>query len=559
MMCALYSHSQNYTVSFTGVGAAMVIEIVQVENLTQGTKITLGGNEKLKLVGLTSAQSHTSGLPSSLMIYPNPAYDNVTANFFAPASGSVSIAIYDVSGKILLHRIFNLPVGMHSFDIVGLSCGIYLIQVKSENYNYSGKAVSRTEQNKSLHINYLGGSKDPDALPQLKNNFDEPVMLFNEGDRLKFTAISGNYRTVVTDIPATDKTIFFNFMDCTDGDGNHYPVVEIGNQTWMAENLKTTKYNDAQNVSLQVDGNLWATLLKMPLYCWYQNDKVNKNISGALYNWFAVNTNKLCPSGWHVPSDEEWKLLEKNIGLTSEQSDATGWRGTHEANKLKETGTNHWEANENATNETGFTARAGGYRNGTNGTFTNMNISGDWWTSTETAKNSELAWYRGIASNSDQIDRTAYAKRMGCSVRCTKGDVVVPKDVLKIYFTTVYINRDNEVGSGEWRIYIKINGITEVYIPKYEADAKMSIPIYQTFYTDPSWDKLNLEFIAYEFDDEFIGGPTWNLIGAVPVTYNKTGDIWPGDILGGKQIVLDAGYAGEGKVTLNYYLNYKDQ
>ena len=97
-----------------------------------------------------------------------------------------------------------------------------------------------------------------------------------------------------------------------DKDRNVYKTVIIGTQVWMAENLKTTKYKDGTAIPLVTDGNAWAAL-STPGYCWYNNDAATyEDTYGVLYNWYTVNTGKLCPTGWHVPSDAEWTTI-RNI------------------------------------------------------------------------------------------------------------------------------------------------------------------------------------------------------------------------------------------------------
>jgi uncharacterized protein (TIGR02145 family) len=114
----------------------------------------------------------------------------------------------------------------------------------------------------------------------------------------------------------------------------------------MAENLKVTKYNDGTDIPLVTDEGEWKSLLT-PGFCWYKNDEETyKKTFGALYNWYAVNTGKLCPTGWHVPIDEEWFTLMNFLG-----------GDTQVRGKLKEVGTSHWgNPNFGATNESGFTA-----------------------------------------------------------------------------------------------------------------------------------------------------------------------------------------------------------
>jgi uncharacterized protein (TIGR02145 family) len=134
----------------------------------------------------------------------------------------------------------------------------------------------------------------------------------------------------------------------TDADANVYASVTIGTQVWMVENLKTIKYKDGTAIAYPgSDFMLWANNTD-GAYAWYNSEIANKNTYGALYNWHAVNTGKLCPTGWHVPSGDEWIAMVTYLG-----DNAGG--------KLKEEGTVHWQTpNEGATNETGVTALPGG-------------------------------------------------------------------------------------------------------------------------------------------------------------------------------------------------------
>jgi uncharacterized protein (TIGR02145 family) len=195
----------------------------------------------------------------------------------------------------------------------------------------------------------------------------------------------------------------------TDIDGNIYKTVIIETQVWMAENLKTTKYNDNTAIENISDNTTWGTL-STPAFCWYKDDvSTNKDTYGALYNWFAVNTDKLCPFGWHVPSEKEWTKLTDYLGG---EEIASGI--------LKEAGTLHWNSpNLGATDYFGFTARPGGYRTGlTIGSFRAKGYLGYWWTSTE----DDLIGARGRLMRFDEGDIILGTglKRNGFSVRCLK-------------------------------------------------------------------------------------------------------------------------------------------
>jgi uncharacterized protein (TIGR02145 family) len=193
----------------------------------------------------------------------------------------------------------------------------------------------------------------------------------------------------------------------TDADGNVYPTVVIGTQTWMAANLKTTKYNDGTSIPLVTNGTVWSTDTTAA-YCWYNNDDTTyKNPYGALYNWYAVNTGKLAPTGWHVPSDAEWATL---VAYLADSTTAGG--------KLKEAGTSHWQSpNTGATNSTGFTEVPSGSRY-SNGLFY---LNGEYgWLWSTTASSSSQAWHEYLVYNSAAIYRVADVKNIGFSVRCVK-------------------------------------------------------------------------------------------------------------------------------------------
>jgi uncharacterized protein (TIGR02145 family) len=235
-------------------------------------------------------------------------------------------------------------------------------------------------------------------------------MAYTPGDRLKFTGISGIYSTVKTDIPATDKIIDFEFISCTDGDNNNYPVVKIGTQIWMAANLKTTSYNEGSAIQYTSDETEWKGLTT-PGYCWYgNNEAANKDIYGALYNWFtvnaAVNGNKnACPVGWSVPDENDWTTLTTFLGG---ENTAGG--------RLKETGLSHWlSPNTGATDEYGFAALPGGLR-GYLGAYNDTGTGGLWWSSIQ--YDATNAWNRQITNTMSDFSYYSYEKQYGFSVRC---------------------------------------------------------------------------------------------------------------------------------------------
>jgi uncharacterized protein (TIGR02145 family) len=167
--------------------------------------------------------------------------------------------------------------------------------------------------------------------------------------------------------------------------GTGYPIVGIGNQCWMRDNLN------------YATGSSWC----------YANNAANCNTYGRLYNWSTAIT--ACPSGWHLPSDAEWKTLEMHLGMTQAQADATGWRGTNQGSQLS-------TLTLNGTNSSGFTALMSGYRD-TNSSFYSLDSRTHFWSSTESGS---FAWRRSLGTSNFTVGRNTDSKKYGFSVRCLR-------------------------------------------------------------------------------------------------------------------------------------------
>ena len=201
----------------------------------------------------------------------------------------------------------------------------------------------------------------------------------------------------------------------TDVDGNVYKTVKIGNQWWMAENLAVTRFNDGTSIefcSVTSLDTVWSSATEATY------TSFNDGLSGFLYNYTVVESEKnIAPEGWHVPTDEDWKLLESEIGMTSSETESLGWRGTIEAEKLASQYSEGWSSEILfGTDEFGFNAKPGGCRlfNGE----TNMQADvAFWWTATTIGNE---GWYRYIDANQTRIFRQHTYKGYGMSIRCVK-------------------------------------------------------------------------------------------------------------------------------------------
>ncbi len=227
---------------------------------------------------------------------------------------------------------------------------------------------------------------------------------FGEGD------IAVTLTATITKGEAIDSlTIYQTVKEDTstviDIDGNVYYTTTIGNQVWLRQNLKTTRYNDGMPIPNVLDSIEWSGLNSGAL-CWYKNDSLTYcNPYGALYNWYAVNTGKLAPKGWHVATDSDWSILLDRID-------------PYAAGNLRDTSSIYWLFSyPGVDNLTGFSAVAAGNRTST-GRFINIKMSGWWWTSSE--YNPTSSRYIGIYGSTSTIERNYYEKSMGFSVRCVK-------------------------------------------------------------------------------------------------------------------------------------------
>ncbi len=235
-----------------------------------------------------------------------------------------------------------------------------------------------------------------------------------------FTAHSSNTGTETVTASYQGQTAqatvnVFETGSVTDIDGNIYRTVKIGNQWWMAENLKVTHYRNGDPISNVTNSTAWYNY-STGAYCAYDNDENNADIYGYLYNWNAVaDTCKIAPEGWHVPSDEEWKELEMVLGMSQSEANSTAWRGNI-GYKLK--ATSGWEIPGNGTNLSGFSALPGGYRFSISAYFGQLGRSATFWTSTE--QDNKNVWHRYL-QRYDQVNRYYNKKiEMGMSVRCVK-------------------------------------------------------------------------------------------------------------------------------------------
>ena len=408
-----FAFSQNYLISFAASGASNYIDSVSVENLSQGTNVMLNPGDSLLLIGTIGIIEQFNSV-DMLQIFPNPMSNKTTLSFVAKQAGNTSVTIYNASGNKITGINEFLPKGLHQYQVSGLPKGAYIIYVTGNLFDYSSKLICQSNTQSNVRINYVSdkGNRNTNLKNGTQHKQSKSIvnMDYTYSDQLLFKGYSYNYTTLVADVPTESKTISFEFVECVDYDGNHYPVVQIGEQLWMAESLKTTHYRNGSPIPNVIDNDEW-TELETGAYCWYDNDISHKAVYGALYNWYtAIDDNNIAPVGWHVPTKEEI------ITLTN----ASPGGYSHNGGKLKETGNEHWiNPNVGATNETGFTALPGGHRLNDDGLFYEIGLGSYFsWSSTEDW--GQNAWYSAVESVNDRAYLYGYWRKCGFSIRCVR-------------------------------------------------------------------------------------------------------------------------------------------
>lgn len=279
--------------------------------------------------------------------------------------------------------------------------------------------------------NIIGGSDMPFSVTAIDTigpivppiyQYNPLTSVYDEADTIKplygYWVLSAESLIVGTVIDTTPPP-----STVTDIDGNEYETVIIGEQCWMAENLKVTHYRDGTPIQHLFLDSLWSNvdISDSGAYCYYDNDTSNIANYGLLYNWFAVdNEHGLCPTGWYVPSDEDWQGLELYLGMDSVFVDSLAFRGTNQGSQLagiSELWASGILEDDPGFGSSGFDAVAAGTRS-YSGPYSNWFRYGYFWASTE--KYSISAWMRSIADYRTGVNRGYGSKLYGNSVRCIR-------------------------------------------------------------------------------------------------------------------------------------------
>ena len=323
------------------------------------------------------------------------------------ANGLVSI---EIGGGI---------VEMGGFSAINWANGPYFIKTETDPTGGTSYTITGTSQLLSVPYALFSGNG------VLGVSATGDTLYLGNGEHIIIPGISvsnnsgGGGQTGITQHSCGADSVHnpnLTYGSITDHDGNTYRTIVIGTQEWMAENLKTSHYSNGDLIPLITSPTTWQGL-ETGATCFYNNDSAAYNCPyGRLYNWYAAaDPRNVCPTGWHVPSDEEWSAcinyLDPNAdGGTNVLNTAGG--------KMKSTGTQYWSCpNTDATNESGFSDLPGGGRN-LNGAFIDIGLYSVWWSSTESTVST--AWAPSLRYDFGHLQWGGTNKEKGFSVRCLR-------------------------------------------------------------------------------------------------------------------------------------------
>ena len=341
-----------------------------------------------------------------LQNYPNPFYSSTIISYTLSRPSYLCIELYNVLGQ----KVKTLSEGFHSnsghliWDATNergqrVSAGVYIYSMKTETSRQNKKLLLLDGPHQETHM----ASSKPGIM-------QKAIGLLSDNYTLEITGANiapyKQQNIVITSSMTIDATVARIVKDY---DGDIYKTVKIGDQWWMMENLKVTRFRNGDAIPNITDNTVWTNMLT-GAYCNYDNDEANVATYGRLYNWYAVNDGRnIAPEGWRIPSlDEGWETL---FHFLAGDSVAGG--------KIKEAGTVHWRsANIGATNESGFCSLPGGYRGFNHGYFSFMGVASYFWSSTEDTTFS--AWRRYLEYDSRCFYQDSWNKNHEFSVGCVR-------------------------------------------------------------------------------------------------------------------------------------------
>lgn len=411
MGMAMEVTAQDIRVTFFAISTPGRIEHITAKNLRTGQQVTLPGDGTLVLESVSGIRE--SEIQEGMNVYPNPFQGTATLYSDISGPGKVGVKLSDAAGRMVAETAAEVPAGGMNFEIGVINAGFYTVTVTTAEGSRSKTIICTGEAGSADQIR-LTGAGENFSTRKLKSGGGEVILGYTPGDVVYYSCTCGCQTTVFTDQPDFSKIYPVQFVTCSDPDGRNYRAIWVSGQWWMAENLAWLPEVDPSFAGSD-------TLDHRYVYGYEGTDLIEARASdaykefGVLYNWQAAM--KACPEGWHLPSDMDWMILEKTLGM--EDTWLTGWRSSGEVDRKLKSLTG-WKRDGNGDNSSGFDILPAGCRLANQSGFAGAEGQTFFWTSTEEATGK--AWSRGLAYVGLGISRTPENQQYGFSVRCIKNE-----------------------------------------------------------------------------------------------------------------------------------------
>ena len=414
--------------TFTAIDSATYVQLdsIKVMNRTQGGDTVLYWPDTVLVleyypVGMPELNPDQERL-KVFQNYPNPVVDHTTISLYVPEKDKVNLIVSDMLGRVIIKTDRVLDKGTHSFQFTPGEGNLFFFTAQWKSNSNSIKILhSGFNVNRESSLQYIDSDR---ITPQIKAADAIQSFFFSLGDELLYIGYANGLQSGLLDAPEVSETYTFQFatnVPCPGTptvtyEGQVYNTIQIFSQCWLKENL---------NVGVMIPGSQdMGDNDTVEKYCYF-NNPLNCNTYGGLYQWDEMmqyetiqGTQGICPPGWHLPTDEEWKVLEGSVdsqyGIGDQIWNSYGLRGYDAGTNLKTT--SGWTGNGNGIDLFGFSGLPGGYRY-SNGYFYYIGLHSLWWSSTE--GNSTSSWNRYLSYNNPKVDRDyGDNKEFGFSVRC---------------------------------------------------------------------------------------------------------------------------------------------
>jgi uncharacterized protein (TIGR02145 family) len=423
-----FGQRSDLELKFTAIDDEIYLQVdsIRVINRTRGGETVLHYPDTILTLDYEAGIRKVTDRRESLLVfqnYPNPVIDKSIISIFVPGKISICLVITDRSGRVILRNEQLLTKGYHSFSFTPGNEGLCYLSAIGDGQISSIKILSSASgQGSHGSLEYSGGTK---ASPLLKSSENVRDFIFYPGDDLICVGYKYSLESGILVYPYGSESLTFQFatdIPCPGEatityEGQVYNTIQVFSQCWLKENLNAgimiNSFCDMHNNDV------------IEKYC-YNNKEDSCSKYGGLYQWSEMmnyNTTQglqgICPPGWHIPSDEEWKILEgaadSHYGIGDTIWDNQDFRGFDAGMNLKSvTG---WNANGNGTDLYGFAGLPGGYRFN-DGFFLAGGDYGIWWSSSEVC--SYNAYFRNLSCYNPGITRDSFNKEDGFSIRCLK-------------------------------------------------------------------------------------------------------------------------------------------